>query len=57
MGCISCNTAVNLTGCLMRAIKDVLVAAAFLLGRQENMPAAAQIQDELLCHVPEGDID
>jgi len=41
----------------MRAIKDVLVAAAFLLGRQENMPAAAQIQDELLCHVPEGDID
>jgi len=40
----------------MRVTKDVLVAAALLLGRQEDMPAAAQIQDEL-CHMPEGDIN
>lgn len=41
----------------MRVMKDMLVAEALLLGRQGILTMTAQTQDEMLCHVPEGDIN
>ena len=41
----------------MPVIDDVQVAGPLLLGRHRILTAAVQIQDELLCRVPEGDID
>lgn len=54
---MGCNTAAYLTGCLMRVMKDVLVAEVLLLSRQGILTMTAQKQDEALCHVPEGDIN
>lgn len=57
LGCSSCNTAVNLTGYRMHVIKGVQVAEPLLLGRQVILTTAAQNQDQILCHMPEGDIN